>query len=154
MPRQPAWVLNREAMDEFDSGMVKGMEQLALRVLEAARPPIASAGEEDQWSPLSENNGTISYLNGKKVGGLPGIKKPKALTVRGKGAVVGVGYGFPGRFNEMGAVHQPARPFLTPAVMQVVGDEGFVVQALKTALTTFLQKKARKTGHSATTRLP
>ena len=30
-----------------------------------------------------------------------------------------VGFGFPGRFQELGTVHQPAKPFLTPAVSQV-----------------------------------
>lgn len=144
MTRQAAWVLNREAMAEFDRCLVTSLELLAMEVLNIAKPPIASPEEEDQWSPLEDHKGMISYLDGKKVGGDPGVEKPKAFLVRGRGASVAAGFGFPGRFNEMGAAHQPARPFLTPAVMQVVGDEGIVESAMKTAFAEFLQKKARK----------
>ena len=143
MPRQKAWVLNREAMSEFDRCLVTGLEALANEALARTKAPVAKAGEEDQYSPLSEQKGVISYLDGKRVGGDMSIKKPKDFTVRGKGASVGVGFGFPARFNEMGTAHQPARPFFTPPVMETVGNEGVVVGAMKAAFGKFLAKKSR-----------
>jgi hypothetical protein len=41
-------------------------------------------------------------------------------------------------------VNQPPRPFLTPAVMGVVGDDGAVEAALRSAFAAALQKKQRK----------
>ena len=85
----------------------------------------------------------VSYVDGKKVGqDQPGIRKPRDFKVRGQGVAVAGGYSFPARFNEMGTVRQPARPFLGPALMAVVGDRGAVEDAMHRAFRQYLQKKA------------
>ena len=132
-------VLARERLAELDLGMAKGLEMVALEVLERVRPPDATPFGEG----LMGRGGLISYVDGKRVGG-DVDSKPKDLLVRGRGVTVGVGFGFPGRFQEMGTVNQPPRPFLTPVVMQIVGDEGIVAGAIREALAGFLAKKGRR----------
>lgn len=158
MARRPAVVVNREAMSAIDSAIVNGLEAFAEQVLEAADPPDASTGyayvggqrfAREAGKGLVERGGYISYLDGKKVGGRNVDAKPKAMKVRGRGAVVGVGYGFPARFQEMGTVRQPPRPFLTPAVMSVVGNERVIVDALRAALDQQLKSTSRRIGREA-----
>lgn len=155
MARQSAMVINREAMHEIDAAMVKGLEYLAMEVLQTAKPPDASTGYSyigDVKEPrradegLVERGAFLSYLDGKKVGGDWHLvkRKPQAFKVRGMGASVAVGYSFPARFNEMGTVRQPPRPFFTPAVMEVVGNRSAVEQAMYISMKNLLTKKALK----------
>jgi hypothetical protein len=132
-------VLARERLHELDLAMAAGLEGNALAVLERVRPPDATPFGEG----LVDRGGFISYVGGKRVGG-DADKKPEDMRVMGQGVVVGVGFSFPGRFQEMGTVRQPPRPFLTPAVMSVVGDESIVVNAVRVALAGKLQSMARK----------
>lgn len=132
-------VMARERLHELDLAMATGLEGIALQVLLKVEPPDAAPFGEG----LVEGGATISYVDGKRVGG-DADKKPKALLVRGRGVTVGVGYGFPARFQELGTVNQPARPFFTPVVIDVVGDESIVKGALQEAFASFLGKKARK----------
>lgn len=133
-------VINRDALAEIDRGLATGLEALGDRVLDTVHPPDATP----YGRGLVDQGGWISYVDGKVVGtSTPGVKKPKAMAVRGKGVTLGVGFDFPGRFQEMGTVHQPARPFLTPAVMAVVGNDGAVEGALRTALAKALAKMRR-----------
>lgn len=133
-------VLNREAVSAIDLAMARGFESLAFQVLRAVHVPDAAPFGEG----LVEGGAFITYVDGKRIGGDPDAKKPRAFLVRGKGVGVAVGFGFPGRFQELGTVHQPPRPFLTPAVLDVVGDEGAVVGALRSAFASALQKKQRR----------
>ena len=137
-------VLNRTRLHELDFGIAKGLEFLAMQVIETARPGDAPPYGQG----LVENGRFISYVDGKRIGG-DADKKPKAMKVRGKGIVIGVGYPFPARFHEMGTVKQPPRPFLTPAVMSVVGDSSAVENAVKASVSTYLSKKSAKIARRA-----
>ena len=137
-------VLNRERLQELDGALAKGLELLAMQVISSANPPDAPPYGQG----LVANGRFISYVDGKRVGG-DADKKPKAMKVRGRGIVVGIGYPFPSKFQEMGTVKQPPRPFLTPAVMAVVGNRGLVEGAVKTAVSTYLSKKAAKIARRA-----
>lgn len=130
--------LARGRLEEFDRRMAGGMEWWAMEVLNRAKvpdQPLIGQG-------LVERGGFISYVYGKRVGG-DADRKPKTLRV-GKGTTVAVGYSFPARFNEMGTVHQPPRPFFLPAVVSVVGDSGVIYGALAEALKGQLRSRTRK----------
>lgn len=132
-------VLNREALEQVDLAMAVGVERVAMRILEVVRPPDATPFGEG----LVDRGGFISYVDGKRVGG-DADQKPKAMLVRGRGIVVGVGFGFPARFQEMGTERQPPRPFLTPAVMQVAGDESVVADAVRAAFNDRMTRQRRR----------
>jgi hypothetical protein len=73
-------------------------------------------------------------VRGRKVAemttGAPGaVAKPRGLKVtKGAHDIVGaVGFDFPAMFQEIGTVHQPARPFVTPAAIEVIGTEAEVI---------------------------
>jgi hypothetical protein len=144
MARTSRMVLNREALHELDLGMARGLERVAFEVLDRADVPDAPTFGEG----LIGSGGWTSYVDGKKVGGTV-ERKPKSFKVRGRGVSVAAGYPSPARFNEMGTVHQPARPFLAPAVVAVVGDGGVVQGAIKVALADVLGAKQRKAARLA-----
>lgn len=147
-------VINRAAVSEIDMAMVRGLELLAVKVLQVVEPPDAasgtwsidgSSGPRTEGIGLVDRGGFLSYVDGKRVGGDPEVRrKPRGFLVRGRGVSVAVGFGFPGRFNELGTIHQPPRPFLTPAVIQVVQDQGAVEGALRTAFAAALESKRRR----------
>ena len=139
MARKKAVVINREALHSLDLGIAEGLEALARMALAETRPPDAAPFGVG----LIEGGGTISYVDGKKVGG-DADKKPRGMKVRGQGVAVGVGFGFPARFVETGTVRQPARPFLSPAVVDVTGDRGAVEGAIRGALAKALVGQSRR----------
>lgn len=142
MARKPRMVLNREALHQVDLAMAEGLEAVALEVLSIADPNVPDAAPFGEG--LIERGGHLTYVDGKKVGGDSRVnRKPRDFKVRGQGVAVAAGYTFPAKFNEIGTVHQPARPFLTPAVMSVVGNQGAVVGAMQRAFSTSLTSKAR-----------
>lgn len=155
MARKSRMVINRDALHEVDSAMVKGMESMALRVLTEADVPTSDrgydyiGGERVVNIPLEDRGGFVAYVAGKKVNEFSlllgeRVKKPQGARVRGAGVVVIAGFSFPARFNEMGTARHPARPFLAPALMEVVGDRGAVEDAFYTAARSYLLKKALK----------
>lgn len=124
-------VINRQALAELDLAIAEGFEAMAQEALARADVPDAAPFGVG----LVQEGGYISYVDGKRIGGTPGVKKPRAMKVRGRGVVVGVGFSFPARFNETGTVSQPARPFLTPAVMAVAPDAArYLAPAVKARL--------------------
>ena len=115
--------LNRAALDAITLGMADGLLALADAVIAATKVPDAPA----LGVGLIEAGGTVAYVLGKKVGGA--AKKPTAMKVRKLGVAVAGGFGFPARFQELGTINQPARPFLTPALMATVPDAGPFIRA-------------------------
>lgn len=111
MARSSRTVLNRRTLNALQAGFVDGLEDLGQAVLAATHPPhddpagqgLQVAGDYGVWA------------NGRKVAG-GATRKPRSVRT-GKGITLVVGFPFPARFNEIGTVHQPARPFLTPAVL-------------------------------------
>lgn len=108
--------LNRSVLNEVVLAVADGMFAVGKAVIESTHPPDAPPFTEG----LVKNGGVLAYVNGKKVAGfgLDGKepKPPRAVHIsRQQGVVVIVGWGPPTRFNEMGTIHQPPRPFFTPA---------------------------------------
>ena len=128
-------VLNRAALDAITLGTADGLLALADAVIAATKvpdAPVLGAG-------LIAEGGTVAYVLGKKVGGT--AKKPSAMKVRKMGVAVAGGFPFPARFAEIGTVNQPARPFLTPALMSTVGDAGpYIAAAVARRLATVSER--------------
>lgn len=124
-------VLNHAALDEITRATADGLFELAKAIISGADVPDATPFGEG----LVDQGGVIAYVDRKPVasystGADPTVKKPRAARL-GPGVVIIAGYGFPGRFQESGTVHQPARPFLTPKLMADLPDAaGFVRAAL------------------------
>lgn len=116
-------VLHRATLDALTLGLADGLLALADAVVAAADVPDAPPSGVG----LVEAGGTLAYVAGKRVGGT--ARKPRALKVKGRGVVVAGGFGFPARFQEIGTVNQPARPFLTPALMETVPDAAPFIEA-------------------------
>ncbi len=71
-----------------------------------------------------QSGAAATYIDGRKVAGTGSAPRGQA---RKLGVTTIVGYGFPGRFNEVGTVNQPARPFFTPAMAaEVQGGMGAI----------------------------
>ena len=115
--------LNRAALDAITLGMADGLLALADAVIAATKVPDAPV----LGVGLIEEGGTVAYVLGKKVGG--SAKKPSAMKVRKLGVAIAGGFPFPARFAELGTVNQPARPFLTPALMAMVPDAAPFIKA-------------------------
>lgn len=114
-----------------DAGYRQLREAVAHGFLRIGEEVLASADVPDAppyGVGLVKRGATGAWVEGQKVGGA--ADAPSEVDTSG---VVGVvGYGFPARFQEMGTVHQPARPFLTPAVMAVQPRAGdIIVQEVK-----------------------
>lgn len=114
-------VLNRKALTEFGVIIAEGVEEVARTIVEVADPPDATPWGEG----LVTRGGWLVYLGPKKIGGggqdgrQP--KKPRAFRVQGSDVIQAIaGWGFPGRFQEMGTVHHAAQPFAMPAADRVV----------------------------------
>jgi hypothetical protein len=91
-----------------------GLLAVGEAVIERANPPDAPAYGQG----LVNAGAAGAWVDGVQVGGEADM--PRQLE---PGGIVGaVGYPFPARFQEEGTVHQPARPFLTPAAMSVAPD--------------------------------
>ena len=79
---------------------------------------IANAHPPDD--PLTAEviqGGAVGYIDGRKIGG-QATKPSSERGLKQRGIVAFFGFGFPARFQEIGTVHQPARPFLWPAVTE------------------------------------
>lgn len=124
-------VLNRAAFDAITLAVADGAFELAKAVIEGARVPDAAPYAEG----LVQGGAAIAFVGSKRVGVWSktgaSVKKPRAAKLS-KGITVIGGFGFPGRYQESGTIHQPARPFLTPALMARLPDaEGFIKGACK-----------------------
>lgn len=109
-------VLNRSALNALGLAVAQGMEDFARLVVTDADPPDATPYGEG----LVTEGGWLAYHGSKKIGGGSRTgkqpKKPRGWSVRGNDSIEAVaGFGFPGRFQEMGTVHHGAQPFLWPS---------------------------------------
>jgi hypothetical protein len=121
MARGSRLLVNRAAMSRLELGIADGLAEVGRTILEVADPPDAAPF----GTGLVTSGGFLVYAGAKKVdgfhqgGGQP--KKPRAARVKGADGVVTlfVGWGFPGRFQELGTVNHGPQPFATPALNQV-----------------------------------
>lgn len=114
-------VLNRQAIDRVILAVGDGALAVGEEIVREAKPPDATP----YGSGLVTAGGWLGYVDGKKIGGggLDGKqpKPPRSVGVsRTKGIVILAGFGFPGRFQELGTINHPAQPFLTPAADSVL----------------------------------
>jgi hypothetical protein len=124
-------VLNRAALEAVDLAVADGLLEQAQRIVEAARPPsdVGQTPDVTHGHPrpaLIDTGGAAVWAGKKKVGGAKTlgkeVSKPRAVRLD-VGIITAIGgFGFPGRFQEMGTVHQPARPFLTPKFLAMAPD--------------------------------
>jgi len=115
MPKPSARVvLNHKRLSLVHRTLADGLAAVAAEIVRIADPPDATPFGEG----LVTTGDTYVAVDGKKVAG--GASKPRRLKVPKPGIVAVAGFGFPGRFQELGTIHQPARPFLTPAVQRVM----------------------------------
>lgn len=124
-------VLNRAAFDAITLATADGLFEMAKEIIASADVPDA----EPYGEGLVQGGGVLAFVGKKRVGvwstSGAGVNKPRAAKLSGGVTIVG-GYGFPGRFQEGGTIHQPARPFLTPVLMSAVpGSADYVRAALK-----------------------
>jgi hypothetical protein len=127
-------VINRAALNAITLGLADGMQALGENIVRAARPPSdvgaetpSEAAEEraERRPPLAQNGGAATWVKGRKVAGFgldgkqPG--KPRGAKM-GPAITMIAGFGFPGRFQEMGTIHQSPHPFLSPAAAEELQD--------------------------------
>lgn len=122
-------VLNRQALNAFAAGCADGMAEIGKQVIAITRPPDAT--------PFGEGLVTTGdwgvWAGSKKVDG--SATKPRSVRLQKDRITLAVGYGFPGRFQELGTIHQPARPFLTPSMLEVMPEaEAFIKPAVRKRL--------------------
>jgi hypothetical protein len=109
-------VMNRAALNEVGEAVAMGIEVALEVIVREADPPDAPPYGQG----LKQRGGWIVYHGTKKVaGGSISGKQPRKPRERlTPGAITGIaGFGFPGRFQEMGTVHHSAQPFLWPALL-------------------------------------
>lgn len=105
-------VLNFKTLGAIQQGLVEGMAAVGRAVIAKTTPPdaepfgkgLVTTGDWGIWAGTRKVAGTAT--------------KPKTVRLPKTGATLIVGYGFPGRYQEMGTINQPARPFLTPAMLE------------------------------------
>lgn len=119
-------VVNRRALTAITAGLVDGLEALGLAIVAEVNPP------DDPSTPQKISVDYGVWVKGRKVAG--GATKPRSARIR-RGITLLVGVGFPGRFNEIGTSHQPARPFFTPVMLaRVPGTANYLRPAVRAAI--------------------
>lgn len=103
-------IINRAALTALQLGIADGFLAVGQQAVDNARPNVPDAPPYGKG--LIRTGGYVVYAGKRKVGGNATISR-----VDKSGIVLYAGFGFPGRFQEMGTVHQPARPFFTPAFL-------------------------------------
>lgn len=135
-------VLNRKAFDTLTLGAADGLLEFSKDLLLAVHPPSDVAYEtaaehaeevEQKRPPLAQNGGALVFIGFKKVAGwgLDGRqpKRPYRTRLSRTRIQALAGFGFPGRFNEMGTIHQPSRPFFSPVIAEKIPDAQRTVKA-------------------------
>jgi HK97 gp10 family phage protein len=132
--------LNYEALDALTRGLVEGYAEVARQVLAAADPRVPVLDPGSYWAthinPKTEKPYRVSgelktqggfgvWVDGKKVVGP--AKKPRRIPRTGIYAIVGYG-GHIAHLQEFGTIHQPARPFFTPALNEVMPNHVAIIR--------------------------
>lgn len=125
-------VINRKTVDQVSLIIGDGMKAVGIAIVQETQPPDAPPLGEG----LVRHGGTIVYVGKKKTAewSIDGttVKKPRAFKPDAVSPSAAVGFDRPARFDEMGTVHQPARPFFWPAVRRVMPRiPGIMAQACK-----------------------
>lgn len=105
-------ILNYKTLGAIQQGLVEGLAAVGAAVIEKTTPPdaepfgkgLVTTGDWGVWAGTRKVAGTAT--------------KPRSVRLPKTGATLIAGYGFPGRFQELGTINQPARPFFTPAMLE------------------------------------
>lgn len=124
-------MLNRSKLTILGEALADGIGEVCRTILEVANPPDA----EPFGTGLVTQGGYLVYSGSTKVAGYGQDgrqpKKPRAFRVAGTaGITAAVGYGFPGRFQEIGTIHHGAQPFLMSAANQVVPHAAGIMESV------------------------
>lgn len=114
-------VINREVLNSFGVSIAEGLNEVVETVVAVAaiNAPDSPFDPYPTGEGLPKQGGWAVWVGSKKVGGgstrgsQP--KKPRALKTPPDIVTAIAGFGFPGRFAEMGTATTPAQPFLWPA---------------------------------------
>ena len=146
------WVVfHRETIDVLVLAAVDGLFDLSKEIIEdaGARAPDSPYDPYPAGEGLPKQGGVLAYAKGAKVNGWSqrGTQpsKPRAVREpsRESGFVIVAGFGFPAHFAELGTVNEPARPFVTPALMARVPDaEGYIRASTQRRLSTIGERSA------------
>jgi hypothetical protein len=127
-------VFNRSTLDAVLLGSLDGLFELAQEVVLSAakRAPDSPYEPYPTGKGLPQQGGALGYAAGKKINGWSQLglqpKKPRGLREASKsGFLVVGGFGFPAHFAEFGTIHEHARPFLTPALLEKVPDAAIAI---------------------------
>lgn len=101
--------LNRAALNAIDLGLADGVARICDATVNNARVPDAAPFGKG----LITRGGFIVFLDGRQIAGT--ASRPSREWASAHGVVAFAGWGFPGRFQELGTINQPARPFVTPS---------------------------------------
>lgn len=112
--------INRKAVDATALIIGDGLKAVGVAIVKETQPPDAPPFGEG----LVRHGGTIVYVGKKKTAewAIDGttVKKPRALKLDADLVQAGVGFDRPARFDEIGTVNQPPRPFFWPAVRRTI----------------------------------
>lgn len=119
--------LNQSRLDQVTLAVADGLFEAGKAIVELAssRAPDSPYDPYPAGEGLPKQGGVLVYVGNKKTHGwsIRGDqpKKPKAVrgTTKAHSVVAVVGFGFPARFSEAGTIHEPARPWFTPAANEV-----------------------------------
>lgn len=100
---------------EATTGLLAVAEEALARTDVWDQPPYGQG--------LIRQGAASGWLDGEQVGGTADLPTGEST----EGIVAYVGFPFPARFQEMGTVHQPARPRFAPAVLWAVSDLGAII---------------------------
>jgi hypothetical protein len=117
---------NRRTHSALRLGLADGLLQVAEVIVQVADPPDATPFGEG----LVTTGAAGAWVDGRKVGG--SSPKPRHSIPR-TGVAAIAGFGFPGRFQELGTIHQAPQPFLMPAVDAVVPNTGAIMRPFVSA---------------------
>jgi hypothetical protein len=132
MARRSRVVLNRAALDEIAGGLADGTFDIAAAI--ATRAAQRAPDEPPYGEGLVDHGGAAVWVDGRKVaemttGGVGSVNKPRGFVLKRAGSRIAaaVGFDFPAMFQEAGTIRQPARPFVTPAAIDVLGSDARIL---------------------------
>lgn len=116
-------VLNRRALNALAGAFADGLGEIGKAAVEGADAPDATP----YGVGLVRHRDWGVWAGSKKVGGT--ATKPRSDRLNRQGLTMFAGFDFPGRFQETGTSHQPARPFFTPSILRVIPEAGRCIKS-------------------------
>jgi hypothetical protein len=124
-------VLNQSVLNDVQKALAFGLLNLGEKIAQEASAN-AAVSEDERYGHVRDQWGAAVYVDGKKISDISAdgsaVNKPRAFRA-GKGLAGLVGFGFPGRFLEVGTSDTRAQPFLSPAAQRAVGSAVETIRA-------------------------